>query len=130
MDTRKILYAAAPAAVLLTILGCNSGPATPKELLDLYFSSSVKQDYATTYTCYYAPYKAKVSSEEYIKHRKEASVLQSYKIASLQVNGKTAQAEALLTFAPSEKFKRKEPVTVKVKEDLVQEGNAWKIKVW
>lgn len=126
---KKILYAA-PAAALLLILGCNSGPTTPQELLDRYFSSAVKQDYGTTYSCYYAPYKAKISKEDFIKHRRDASVLQSYKIGSVRVTGNTAQAEALLTFAPAQKFGRKEPVVVKVKEDMVQEGKVWKIKVW
>jgi len=102
----------------------------PKELLDKFFSSAIQQDYATTYTCYYDAYKAKVSKEEFIKHRKEASVLQSYKIVSLTQQGDTAQAEALLTFAPSEKLKRTEPASETVKEDLIKENGEWKIKVW
>ncbi len=129
MIIKKILYAA-PLAALLLASGCNSGPTTPKELMDLYFSSAVKQDYGTTYTCYYAPYKAKVSKEEYIKHRREASVLQNYRILSIQETGNAAHAETLLTFAPSQKLKREKPVTVNVKEDLVREGKHWKIKVW
>jgi hypothetical protein len=103
----------------------------PKELLDKFFSSAIRQDYATTYTCYYSPYKEKVSKEDFIKHRKEASVLQSYKIVSLnQDSGSTAQAEVLLTFAPSEKLGRNAAVSTTVKEDLVKEGGEWKIKVW
>lgn len=103
----------------------------PQELLDKFFSSAIQQDYATTYTCYYAPYKEKVSKEEFIKHRKEASVLQSYKIASLnQDSESTAHAEVQLTFAPSDKLNRTEPVTTTVKEELIKEGGEWKIKVW
>jgi hypothetical protein len=111
--------------------GCQHDTAGPKELLDKYFSSSIKQDYATTYTCYYAPYKAKVSREEFIRHRKEASVLLSYKIVSIKIpKSDLAEAEVQLTFGSSEKLKRKEPATVTVKEDLVKEKGEWKIKVW
>lgn len=117
----------------LLIAGSGCGPKDkggPKELLDRFFSSAIQQDYATTYTCYYAAYKAKVSKEEFIKHRKEASVVQEYKIVSLTQNGDTAQAEVLLTFAPSEKLKRTEPASATVKEDLIKENGEWKIKVW
>ncbi len=110
--------------------GCRSDKAGPKELLDKYFSSAIKQDYAAAYACYYSAYAAKVSREEYIRHRKEASVLQCYEIISLQQDGDTAQAEVLLAFAPSKKLGRKEPAKVKVKEDMIREGGTWKIKVW
>ncbi len=120
------------AGLLLLTLGggCHSKTSDPKEMLDRYFSSAIRQDYAATYDCYYAAYKAKVSKDEFIKHRKEASVLQSYKIVSLTQNGDTARAEVLLTFAPSEKLNRKEPVSTTVTENLVREGGQWKIKVW
>ncbi len=113
-------------------VGCQSRDnGGPRTLLEKYFSSAVKQDYATTYACYYAPYAAKVSKEEYLKHRKEASVLQAYNIVFLkQDSDKSAQAEVKLTFAPSEKLHRKEPVTTTVKEELVKEDGQWKIKVW
>jgi hypothetical protein len=121
-------------AVVLIIAGagCRSkDKGGPKELLDKYFSSAIKQDYASTYACYYAPYKAKVSKEEYLKHRKEAAVLQAYNINFVKRDGdNAAQAEVQLTFAPSEKLNRKEPVTTTVKEDLIKEGGEWKIKVW
>ncbi|HMK57257.1 MAG TPA: hypothetical protein VK448_11520 [Dissulfurispiraceae bacterium] len=117
-------------ALTLLIIGCKSPSGTPKDLLDKYFSSAIKQDYATTYTCYYAAYKKKVNEDEFIKHRKDASVLQSYKILSLTQDGDTAHAEVELTFAPSEKLNRKEPVKTTVKEDMVKEGGDWKIKVW
>lgn len=112
--------------------GCESkDKGGPKELLDRYFSSAVKQDYATTYTCYYAPYMAKVSREDYVKHRKEASVLQSYDILSIKQEGdNAAHADVQLTFAPSEKLHRQDPAPIRVKEDLIKEKGEWKIKVW
>ncbi len=118
--------------LLLAGGGCSSrDKGGPKELLDRYFSSAIKQDYATTYSCYYAPYMKKVSKEEYVKRRKEASVLQAYNINLVKQNGDdAAQAEVQLTFAPSERLNRKEPVTTTVKEDMVKEGREWKIKVW
>ena len=118
-------------AALIAGSGCSPKDKWgPKELLDRFFSSAIQQDYATTYTCYYDAYKAKVSKEEFIKHRKEASVVQAYKIVSLTQNKDTAQAEVLLTFAPSEKLKRTDPASATVKEDLIKENGAWKIKVW
>jgi hypothetical protein len=116
----------------LFLYGCqaNSNSASPKALLDKYFSSAMKQDYATTYTCYYKAYQDKVSQEDYVKHRKQASILRSYKVTSLKQSDVTAQAEVLLTFAPSKKLSRNKPVTVRAKEDLIKEDNQWKIKVW
>ena len=75
-------------------------------------------------------YKAKVNKDEFIKHRKDASVLHAYKIVSLTQNGDTAQAEVLLTFAPSEKLNRKEAAQTTVEEDMVKQNDGWKIKVW
>jgi hypothetical protein len=112
--------------------GCQSkDKGGPKELLDRYFSLAVKQDYAAVYDCYYAPYMRKVNREEYVKHRKEASVLQSYNILSVTKDADdAAHAEVLLTFAASEKLHRKKPASIKVNEDLVRENGQWKIKVW
>ncbi len=115
---------------ILVSAGCQKSTLGPKELLDKYFTSSIKQDYAAVYDCYYAAYKAKVTKEEFIRHRKEASILQAYKILSLKEDKGTAEAEVQLTFAPSEKLKRTEPVTTTVKEELVKEAGSWKIKVW
>ena len=42
----------------------------------------------------------------------------------------SAEAEVQLTFGPSEKLKRKTPVTVTVKEEMTKEKGGWKIKVW
>ncbi len=134
MKRKSILFAMLLLAVLsLVLYGCKSGPGdagSPQALLDKYFSSAVKQDYAGAYSCYYQAYKDKISQEDYIKHRKEASVLQSYKILSIQENGNTAKAKVTLTFAPSKKFNRNKPATVKVTEDLIKENGQWKIKVW
>jgi hypothetical protein len=121
----------AAVALLFAVAGCHSKDNGPKDLLDRYFASAVKQDYATTYACYYAPYIKKVSREDYVKHRKEASVLQSYNILSIEQEGDSAaHAEVQLTFAPSEKLHRKDPVSMKVREDLIRENGEWKIKVW
>lgn len=117
-------------ALLLAAAGCNSGNSGPKALLNKYFTSAINQDYGKTYDCYYAPYKEKVSREEYIKHRKEASVLQSYKVISLDQRDNEAQAEVLLTFAPSKRLDRKKSVSTTVDEEMVREGGMWKIKVW
>jgi ABC-type transporter MlaC component len=117
--------------ILFLTAGCGSDTTGPRELLDKYFSSALKQDYATTYTCYYDAYKAKVNQEEFVKHRKEASVLQAYKIDSIKMpTSDTAQAEVRLTFGPSVRMNRKEPVTVTLKEELVKANGEWKIKVW
>jgi hypothetical protein len=126
----RLIYALFFLGILCIAGGCNSTTGDPKGLLDKYFSSAIRQDYAATYACYYAAYKAKVSEEEYIRHRKEASVLQAYKIVALTQDGDVAHAEVQLTFGPSEKLRRKEPVTMTVYEDMVKEGADWKIKVW
>jgi hypothetical protein len=117
-------------AASLFASGCHSGAASPQELLDRYFSSAVKQDYGATYDCYYTTYKMKINRDEYIKHRKEGSVLQSYRIASLQQDGDTAQARVLLTFAPSARLARTEPVAIIVTENMIRDNGGWKIKVW
>jgi hypothetical protein len=133
MKNRFWLFAMLVAAILFTAaIGCQSKDKEgPKDLLDRYFASAVRQDYAATYACYYAPYTAKVTKEEYMKRRKEASVLQSYDIVSVKQDGdSSAHAEVRLTFTPSEKLNRTEPVSTIVKEDLIKENGKWKIKVW
>jgi hypothetical protein len=131
LKSRPLGYITLIWGVLLILSGCQSDTSGPTELLNKFFSSAAKQDYATTYTCYYDAYKAKVSKEEFIRHRKEASVLLSYKINSVKLpTGDTAEAEVQLTFGPSEKLKRTGPVTVNLKEELIKEKGEWKIKVW
>ncbi len=131
MKNQKRWFLSLGLGILFLTAGCGPDTSGPRELLDKFFSSAVKQDYATTYTCYYDAYKAKVSRDEYIKHRKEASVLQAYKIDSIKMpTSDTAQAEVRLTFGPSARMNRKEPATVVVKEELVKVNGEWKIKVW
>ncbi len=115
---------------VLAMTGCFSTQPGPRALLDKYFTSAQKQDYATTYTCYYKDYQTKISKDEFLKNRKDASVVQAYKILDLTTDKDTGKAIVEITFAPSEKLKRSQPVTVKVQEDLVKEGDGWKIKVW
>lgn len=128
---KHLTYILALSMFLVVILtGCASNEENAKALLDKYFSSAVKQDYTTTYTCYYEEYQKKISEDEFTKERKQASILQSYKILELNVQKDKGQANVELTFAPSEKLNRPQPVTLKVTEDLVKEKDGWKIKVW
>ncbi len=129
MKGKLLLVALLLLVISVATAGFVNGKTNPKEALDKYFTSAMAQDYVTTYGCYCAAYQAKVTEEEYVKHRKEASLLQSYKIISLKKEGGVTQAEVELTFGPSEKLKRNQPVTVTVKEDLVKEGRGWKIKI-
>ncbi len=118
-------------AVIILGAGCHSSDkGSPKDLLDRYFPSAIKQDYAATYVCYYGAYHAKVGKDEYIRHRKEASPLLAYAVKSITENGGAAQAQVELTFGPSQKLRRTQPVTTSVKEDMVRENGEWKIKVW
>ncbi len=120
------------AGVIVTGTGCHSNADrdNPKDLLDRYFLSAIKQDYGAAYGCYYAAYQARVSKDEYVRHRKEASVLQSYRVTSITENGDAAEAQVKLTFGPSQKLNRARPVTTEVREDMVRENGVWKIKVW
>lgn len=115
--------------LILSLSGCSPKGQNPQELLDKYFTSAQHQDYATTYTCYDSEYQKKVTKDEFVKHRKDASTVQSYKILQLDTEKNTGHASVEITYAPSEKFMRTEPVTVKVQEDLIKEKNGWKIKV-
>ena len=117
-------------ALLIPAAGCKPESRTPAELIDRFFTSAIRQDYSAAYDCYYGAYKAKVSRKDYVKHRRDASMLQSYEVLSLKQEGDSARAEVLLTWAPSEKLKREKPVSVKVTEEMVREGSGWKIKVW
>ena len=75
-------------------------------------------------------HKKKVSKDEYVRHRKEASTLKSYTVRSITQHGDTAEARVDLTFDKSQKLKRDRPVLASVTEDLVLENGQWKIKVW
>jgi len=113
----------------LSLSGCSAKTQSPQALVDQYFTSAQHQKYETTYTCYDSEYQKKVTKDEFVKHRKEASVVQSYKILKLETQKETGQASVEITYTASEKFKRTEPVTIKVQEELIKEKNGWKIKV-
>ena|GEM_PF-803040 len=115
--------------VILCLSGCSAKEQNPKELVDKYFTSAQNQDYATTYTCYDSEYQNKVTKDDFISHRKEASVVQSYKVLQLDTQKDTAKATVEITFAASDKLKRTEPIIVKVNEDLIRQKDGWKIKV-
>ncbi len=99
-------------------------------MLDKYFTSAEKQDYATTYSCYNKDYQNKVPETEFISRRKEASVVQAFQILKLDADKDQGKATVTITFAPSATLKRPQPVTVQVQEDLIREADGWKIKVW
>lgn len=129
MKKNLIYILALSVFVIFSVSGCSAKGPNPQQLVDQYFTSAQHQDYAATYTCYDSEYQKKVTKDEFIKHRKEASIVQSYKILKLDTQKDTAKASVEITFAASEKFKRTEPVTIKVEENLIKEGNGWKIKV-
>ena len=118
-----------PLVAALLAVGCRRSD-DPRALLDRYFGTALRQDYAATYDCYYGAYRAKVSREDFVRRRREASVLQAYRILSLEQQGDTARAVAKLSFAPSAKLNRPVPVDTTVTEDLVREGGSWRIRVW
>lgn len=105
------------------------GLSSPKSTLSTFFSSAQQLDYQTTYSCYYQRYHDVVSEQDFVSHRKQASVLTSYRIDSIEVSGTSAVASATLTFAPKSGSKAK-PRTVQVREDLVNQSGAWKVRVW
>ncbi|HEY8911355.1 MAG TPA: hypothetical protein VIM51_13910 [Desulfosporosinus sp.] len=128
---KKYLIYMLTLSVFLTfnLAGCSPQEQTSREVLDKYFTSAQQQDYATTYTCYDSEYQKKVTKDEFISHRKEASVVQSYKVLQLDTQKDAAKATVEITFASSTKFKRTEPAIVKVNEDLIKQKDGWKIKV-
>ena len=119
---------------ILTILAVLAAAACrrddPRAALDRYFGSAVRRDYAATYDCYAAAYHAKVSRDDYVKHRAEASPLESYRVVSLEQHGDRARALVALVFGPSAKAGRSTPASTTVGEDLVRESGQWRISVW
>jgi hypothetical protein len=105
------------------------GYSTPQATLQTFFSSAQRLDYQTTYACYYQRYHELVPEQEFVNHRKQASVLTAYRIDSIKVSGDSAVASATLTFAPKPGSKAK-PKTVEVREDLVRQADSWKLRVW
>ncbi len=121
------------AGALLLALGltaCRRPAGGPRELLDRYFSSAVQQDYGATWECYDRAYRSKVARDEYVRRRRDASTLVSWKVLTLEERGDTARADVELVFAPSPRLGRAEPATKKVAEDLVREREGWRVKVW
>jgi hypothetical protein len=114
---------------VLAFSGCRRGD-DPRGLLDRFFGTAVRQDYSATYDCYDAAYRAKVSREEFVRHRRDASPLQGWHILSLDQQGDHARAEVALTFGPLPKAGRTEPTSTNVHEDLVREGGRWRVRVW
>ncbi|MDA8087196.1 MAG: hypothetical protein M0Z75_10895 [Nitrospiraceae bacterium] len=113
------------------LFGSNKSGDTPRGLLDRYFSSAMRKDYAASYECYYAAYKAKISKADYVKHRDEdPAALKDYKILSLRQTDDTALANVALTFVSARRPDITKPVSIDVKENLVREGGKWRIKVW
>ncbi len=116
------------ALLALTIGGCRR--QDPRAALDRFFSTAQRQDYLATYDCYDAAYRAKVSRDEYVRHRREASPLQGWRVVSLEQHGDRASAEVALVFGPLVKAGRPTPVSQTVHEELIREAGAWRIKVW
>ncbi len=125
-----IIAALLAGAAIMSGAGCRSNRDNPKDLLNTYFQASIRQDYAAVYPCYYDAYREKVSRDEFIRHRRDASVLQAYRVKSISQRGDSAQARVELTFAPSQKLKREHPYSTAVTEEMVREDGEWRIKVW
>ncbi len=102
----------------------------PRAALDRFFSTAQRQDYGATYDCYDDAYRQKVSREEFVRHRREASPLQDWRLVSLEQHGDTASAEVALVFGPWPRAGRTTPASKTVHEDLVRERGAWRIRVW
>ena len=104
------------------------GFSTPKSALETFFSSAQRQDYATTYSCYDKPYQDRVTESEFISHRRQAAALNSYSIGPISASGGTAEATVTLQFAPGSGASTVAR-GVEVREELVDQAGAWKIKV-
>ncbi|WP_242392526.1 hypothetical protein [Anaeromyxobacter oryzisoli] len=115
-------------AAALAVAACRRGD-DPRAALDRFFGTAVRHDYAATYDCYDAAYRAKVSREDFVRHRADASPLQGYRVVSLEQHGDRARATVALDFGPSAKAGRLAPVSTTVEENLVRERGGWKISV-
>jgi len=115
------------------LLGCAATPrtypgySTPQSALETYFASSLRRDYSTTYQSYNQAYRDRVSEQEFVSHRQQASALANYRIGNVSTLGGTATASVTLTFAAAA---GQAPRTVVVRENLVDQAGAWKIRVW
>ncbi len=121
------------AAVLVAIAAspaCRRSGESAHAVLDRFFASARSQDYAATYDCYDAAYRAKVSRDEFVRHRREASPLESWRVVSLDEHGDRARAVVALVFGPWPRAGRSLPASTTVEEELVREAGGWRIKVW
>jgi hypothetical protein len=131
-----------PLVVVLLAMSATFGPAacssaastypgfsTPRAALDTYFISASRQDYATTYSCYYDRYRQLVPQSEFVRHREQASILLRYRIDSMSVKGDSAVASATLTFGPAS-GSNTQVRSIAVREDLVSQAGMWRIRVW
>ena len=121
--------AALAATFAVAVAGCARGE-NPRAALDRFFSTAQRQDYGATYDCYDKAYRAKLSREEFVRHRGEASPLQEWRVLSLEQHGDRASAEVALVFGPWARAGRTTPVSKTVHEELVREEGAWRVKVW
>lgn len=128
---KRLVIALVFVAALLPMTGCAAGYAgygTPSDALQTYFASARKADYATTYDAYYKHYRDLVTRDEFVSHRRQASVLQDFRVDTLASKGDSAVATVTLTFAPA--GSKAVPRATTVREELVKEPGGWKIRVW
>ena len=128
MTTRAVTRLCLLLATAFTI-SCRRGDA-PRQALEQYFGSAMRGDYSATYRWYDDAYHAKVSRDDFVRHRREASVLQAFEILSLDADRDSGHATVRLTFAPSERLARTAAVTTTVREDLVRQRDGWRVRVW
>jgi hypothetical protein len=133
---RTLALAAAVALAALCTVGCSqsvTGPypgfATPRATLDTFFQSALRQDYATTYACYYQAYHDKIAADEFASHRRQAAVLRGYQLDAIRTSGGTAQASVTLTFADPN-VGSTATRQIHTQENLIDQGGSWRIKVW
>ena len=129
---RSIGRLAAILMATVALAACTTASAypgfdNPDETLTTFFESALKQDYLTTYDCYYDLYQQRVARDEFVKRRARASVLKRYNIDSLVVGGDSAEASVTLTFVSAAGGADR---SVQVKENLVKQESGWKIRVW
>jgi hypothetical protein len=126
---RRTFALVSPALLAIALGGC-ARREEPRAALERFFSTAQRQDYAATYDCYDAAYRAKVSRDEFVRHRREASPLQSWRVLSVEQHGDRAGGEVALVFGPWERAGRTTPISKTVHEELVREQGAWRIRVW
>ncbi len=127
---RRSLRAAVAALLAVAAVACQRRESGPRELLEHYFATAARQDYDATWECYDATYRSRIPRDEYVRHRRQASRLESWRILAVTTDGGRARATVELVFAPSARLARAEPVTTNVEEELVRERDGWRVKVW